>query len=61
MATLDDPLTVSIHDACEITGLSRTTLWRRIKANSLKAKRVDGRTLINYASLKALVTEPEAA
>ncbi len=59
MPNLDEPLTVTLSTACELTGLSRVTLWRRIKAKTLKAKCVGGRTLVEFASLKALVTGPD--
>ena len=52
----EDPITVSVRRATQLTGLSRTTLWRWIGEKQLKAKTVGGRCLIEYKSLRALVT-----
>ena len=49
------PLTHTLNDAAHITGLSRSTLYRHAAAGSLRLVRVGGRTLVDAASLRALV------
>ena len=44
---------VSIDEACELTGLSRNSVYRRINEGSLTAKKATGRTLIMMDDLKA--------
>src|SRR5262249_5170467 len=52
-----DPITVTIREACKITGLGPTTLWKLRKAGRLKTAPVPGldRTLILYSSLQELL------
>lgn len=49
------PLTHTLNDAARITGLSRSTLYRHAAANRLRLVKVGGRTLVDAASLRALV------
>lgn len=49
------PLTHTISDAAHITGLSRSTLYRHAAAGRLRLVKVGGRTLVDAASLRALV------
>jgi excisionase family DNA binding protein len=49
------PITHTLNDAALITGLSRSTLYRHEKAGRLRMVRVGGRTLVDAASLRALV------
>jgi hypothetical protein len=61
-----DPITVTIREACKISGLGPTTLWKLRKAGRLKAAQIPGidRTLISYDSLRQLLegasTQPQA-
>jgi len=48
-------LTHTINNAAYITGLSRSTLYRHAAAGRLRLVRVGGRTLVDAASLRALV------
>lgn len=49
------PLTHTMTDASSVTGLSRSTLYRHAAAGKLRLVKVGGRTLVDAASLRALV------
>jgi hypothetical protein len=51
------PLAVTVHRACELSGLGPTSIWAFLKDGRLDAVRVPGvrRTLVSYASLQRLV------
>jgi excisionase family DNA binding protein len=49
------PLTYTLNEACRISGLSRSTLYRHAEAARLRLVRVGGRTLVDAASLRALL------
>jgi excisionase family DNA binding protein len=49
------PLTVTVKQACEISNLGNTKIYELIRDGRLKAVKVDGRTLIIYASIEALL------
>jgi hypothetical protein len=53
-----DPITVTVPQACRLSGYGLTTLWRLIKENRLRVVRVPGidRTLVDYNSLRQLLT-----
>ena len=53
-----DPITVTIREACKITGLGPTTLWKLRKAGRLKTAQIPGidRALILYSSLQELLS-----
>ena len=53
-----DPITVTVNEACELSGFGPTTIWKFIKDGRLKVRRVPGvdRTLVVYSSLQALLT-----
>jgi hypothetical protein len=51
----DDPLTVSVAVAKQVSGLGHTKICELMKNGRLKSTKVDGKRLVNYASLKALV------
>jgi hypothetical protein len=60
------PLAVTVHRACELSGLGPTSIWAFLKDGRLDAVRVSGvrRTLVSYASLARLlapqsITQPE--
>ncbi|TWA59256.1 hypothetical protein FBZ82_12617 [Azospirillum brasilense] len=50
-----DPIAVDIREACRVSGLTRTRIFGEIRNGALEAKRAGKRTLVLYASLKALV------
>jgi excisionase family DNA binding protein len=45
----------TIREACQATGLSRTTLYERIATGELKTKPLGRRRLVNVRSLLKLV------
>jgi hypothetical protein len=53
-----DPITVTVKEACELSGFGPTSIWKFIKDGRLKARRVPGvdRTLVVYSSLRELLT-----
>jgi excisionase family DNA binding protein len=55
-----EPITVTVADARKISGLSNTTIYKKIAEKRLEVVKIGTRTLITYASLKALL-EPAAA
>lgn len=50
-----EPLTVRISTAVRITGLSRSRIYELIQSGDLGIVKVGRATLVQYASLKALV------
>lgn len=48
-------LTHTLNDACSVSGLSRSTLYRHAAVGRLRLVRVGGRTLVDAASLRALL------
>jgi hypothetical protein len=48
-------LTHTLNDAARISGLSRSTLYRHAAADRLRLVKVGGRTLVDAASLRALL------
>ncbi|MCG5240852.1 hypothetical protein ACIU1J_05400 [Azospirillum doebereinerae] len=50
-----DPIAVDIREACRVSGLTRTRIFGEIRDGNLEAKRAGKRTLVMFASLKALV------
>jgi Helix-turn-helix domain len=61
-----DPITVTVKQACELSGFGPTSIWAFIKAGRLAAVRLPGvrRTLVSYESLRRLLegagTQPRA-
>lgn len=49
----------SVAEACDLTGLGRTTIYARIQSGELITRKVGRRTLIVIHSLLALVDAPE--
>ena len=47
-----EPLTVNIAEACRITGISRSELYRRLAAEQVRAIKSGARTLILMDSLR---------
>ena len=50
-----DTLAYTMESASAACGLSRSTLYRHAKAGRLRLLRVGGRTLVDAASLRALL------
>ena len=48
-----EPLAVSIREACRITGLSRSTIYKEIASGRIQAVKASKRTLIPLESLRA--------
>jgi predicted DNA-binding transcriptional regulator AlpA len=48
-----EPLTVTVPNACRITGLCNTSIYRLMNEKRIETVRVFGRRLIVFASLKA--------
>ena len=57
----DDQLTVTIPDAVARTRLSRSTLYRLAGTRQIKMVKARGRTLVDWASLKAFAAGLPAA
>ena len=51
------PLSVTVNEACRITGISRSKLYLLIGKGRVKTKKIDSRTLVIFASLEALLEE----
>ena len=51
----DDRLTYRVDEAAQITGLSRSTLYRVASKKELPLIKVCGRTLISRADLTAMI------
>ena len=54
-------LAYSIREACEASGLGRTTIYRQIKGGRLQVVHVGARTVIPAHSLHALLGSPNDA
>lgn len=50
-----DPLTVTVNEACRALGLGRTKIYQLIASGRLETLKIDKRTLIKTASIRALV------
>jgi excisionase family DNA binding protein len=50
-----EPLTISVVEFEEVSGLSHTTVYKLIKEGTLKSKKVGGKRLIDYQSAKELI------
>lgn len=49
------PVTISIEEAVELTGLSQATLYRLIAREKLHAVKVGRRRLVHVASINKLI------
>jgi excisionase family DNA binding protein len=54
------PLTKTIDDTCQITGLGRTKIYELIAEGRLKATAIGRRRLVFYASIEALLERGRA-
>lgn len=50
-----EPLTVTVSEACKALGLGRTKIYELIGKGRLEILKIDKRTLIKTASMRALV------
>ena len=46
-----EPIALSIRDACQLLGISRSSLYREINAGRIKAVKSSNRTLITLCEL----------
>ena len=51
-----EPVTIRVAEAVRLSGLSRTTIYLLINRGQLASVKVNGRRLIVYSSLRALLT-----
>ena len=56
IALPQEPLTVTVPHALKVSGFGRTMLYQLVKDGTLKSTTIGKRRLINYASLKQLLT-----
>jgi excisionase family DNA binding protein len=50
-----EPLAVTVAEACRLTGLGATNIWKLIGEGKIKVARIGRRTLPLFASLKLLL------
>jgi excisionase family DNA binding protein len=50
-----EPLTISVAEFEEMSGLSHTTVYKLMNKGTLKSKKVGGKRLIDYQSAKELI------
>lgn len=50
---MDNPIAVTIPEAVNATGLSRSRIYEALKSKALRAKKAGRRTLITLADLEA--------
>lgn len=55
MASNLTPISVTVADACHITGLGKTKLYELMNDGVVISAMVGGRRIVQFASLKALV------
>lgn len=51
------PVSVTVNDACRITGLGRTKVYELIADGPLKSVAIGRRRLVLYASIEALLEQ----
>lgn len=51
-----EPITVSIEDAINMSKLSKSSIYNRLRDGSIKGVRYGARTLVLYESLKNYLT-----
>ncbi|MFA7596001.1 MAG: helix-turn-helix domain-containing protein [Novosphingobium sp.] len=56
-----EPLTVTVNDACKALGIGRTKIYELIAQGKLDILKIDKRTLIKTASIRALVNGEQGA
>jgi hypothetical protein len=50
------PLTLTVKATCMVTGLGATKVWGLIREGRLEVVRIDGRTLVKFASVETLLS-----
>lgn len=50
-----EPLAYSVSEACRVSSLGKTHVYKLIAAGQLQTRKIGGRTLIPAASLNALI------
>jgi excisionase family DNA binding protein len=50
-----EPLAYSIENACRVSSLGRTNIYRLIKEGKLEVTKIGGRTLVKADSLRRLI------
>ncbi len=50
-----EPLAYTVADACRVSTLGKTNLYKLISEGKLEARRIGGRTVIPAASLRKLI------
>jgi excisionase family DNA binding protein len=58
---LIEPLTITVGTACRLSGLGPTKLWELVRGGQLKSVYVGRRRLIEYQSLKEMLTPKDAS
>lgn len=53
-------ITYTVREACEVSGLSKTTIFHHIKEGRIRFRRVGGRTLIPSDALREFLLGAEA-
>jgi excisionase family DNA binding protein len=56
-----EPLGLRINDAARALGVCRSTIYNLAAAGKIKIIRIGGRSIVDFASLKALFDTEEAA
>jgi hypothetical protein len=52
-----EPITVTVDNACRMSGLGRTLIFDLMRKKQLKSLKIRGRRLILVDSLRALIAE----
>jgi len=52
-------ITYTIREACEVSGLSKTTVFHHIKEGRIRSRRIGGRTLIPSDALREFLLGAE--
>lgn len=52
---LDQWLTVTVRQACELSGLGKTTMHALLAQKKVQSRLVEGRRLVSVASLRNLI------
>jgi excisionase family DNA binding protein len=52
---MNAPISLTIHDAVRLSGISRTAIYEALKQGRLSAVKCGKRTLISYSSLSSFL------
>lgn len=53
------PLTVSISQTCQLTGLGRTSVYARLHEGELTASKIGRRTLVSIESIETMLKKEQ--